>query len=548
MTRKFGVMCDSQFIKEWQYRSIEYILEKTNYSLELVILNSNKKQYKINSKNILYYLTKFLIIKTKQTRRRNIAELNAKCDNVYCNTVQRGTYSKYFYDDDIEKIKSYELDFILRFGFGIIRGRILNVCKYGIWSFHHGDEKKYRGETYCFWEIYNNDFVTGSILQILTDKLDGGKVLKKGYFKTQLHSYSKNIEQALELSSLWPSQICIEIINGTYRDKDQSTTNGRIYKAPTNSQMLKFCILLIRNKFRNIYSKYFTFDQWHVGYIRKNIQDVLLNKIDIKEIVWLSNKSNSRFIADPFLFSCGQKTILAVESLPYNTCKGEIEVYNKFLNSIEKKEEFSLIEPFHLSYPNIFKICDSLYCLPEAYSSNQLRLYEYKNKVWNKHVLIDNIRAIDPEIILYEGYYWLFFTMKNNFHDTLLYLYYSTNIFDNWCPHPLNPVIFDIRRARGAGKIQDINGSLIRFGQNYSRHKEGSISICRINKLNKLEYEEEILSEIKPLVHSFYPDKIHTINGVGNITVFDAAKIRNFLFSPGYFFSSVKHKFHESKG
>ena len=35
--------------------------------------------------------------------------------------------------------------FMLRVGFNIIRGEILNVPKYGVWSFHHDDEVKYRG-------------------------------------------------------------------------------------------------------------------------------------------------------------------------------------------------------------------------------------------------------------------------------------------------------------------------------------------------------------------------------------------------------------------
>ena len=80
---------------------------------------------------------------------------------------------------NIEEIKKYNLDFILKLSRGIIKGEILNTAEYGIWSFHHDDEMKYRGRPACFWEIYNNDPVTGAILQKLSNKLDLFKFIYK---------------------------------------------------------------------------------------------------------------------------------------------------------------------------------------------------------------------------------------------------------------------------------------------------------------------------------------------------------------------------------
>jgi len=86
---------------------------------------------------------------------------------------------RYFNAEDVATINKKDLDFILRFGFNIIRGEILNAARYGVWSFHHDDERKYRGSPPGFWELYYRDPVTGSILQRLTDRLDGGIVLKR---------------------------------------------------------------------------------------------------------------------------------------------------------------------------------------------------------------------------------------------------------------------------------------------------------------------------------------------------------------------------------
>lgn len=48
-------------------------------------------------------------------------------------------YSDSFQQTDVESIESYQLDFLLRFGFRILKGPILNAAKRGVWSYHHGD-------------------------------------------------------------------------------------------------------------------------------------------------------------------------------------------------------------------------------------------------------------------------------------------------------------------------------------------------------------------------------------------------------------------------
>ncbi len=124
-------------------------------------------------------------------RQVSIKDELINVDMIYSRTYKKGKYSQYFTESDLKKIKSYNLDMILRFGFNIIRGEILQLPTYGVWSFHHGDYLKYRGGPPAFWEIYNEDRWSGAILQRLTDKLDDGIVLYKSQFETDLSSYKK---------------------------------------------------------------------------------------------------------------------------------------------------------------------------------------------------------------------------------------------------------------------------------------------------------------------------------------------------------------------
>jgi len=66
-------------------------------------------------------------------------------ERMECAVMKRGRYSEYFTDEDIERIRAFKLDFLVKFGFGITRGAILDVARYGVWSFHHDDEARYRG-------------------------------------------------------------------------------------------------------------------------------------------------------------------------------------------------------------------------------------------------------------------------------------------------------------------------------------------------------------------------------------------------------------------
>jgi hypothetical protein len=98
-----------------------------------------------------------------------------------------------FPDEAIERIRAMHLDVLIRFGFNILRGEILQSARYGVWSYHHGDNEFYRGGPPCFWEMVEGNPLTGAMLQVLTEDLDAGRVLYKGLFATHAgSSWSQN--------------------------------------------------------------------------------------------------------------------------------------------------------------------------------------------------------------------------------------------------------------------------------------------------------------------------------------------------------------------
>ena len=108
-------------------------------------------------------------------------------------TPLRTRFVDRFRPEDVQRVRDAHPDVMLRFGFRIVKGDILGVAPlHGMWSLHHDDNRSYRGGPALFWEIYERNPESGTILQILTDALDGGKVLYRSIAATNFASLYKN--------------------------------------------------------------------------------------------------------------------------------------------------------------------------------------------------------------------------------------------------------------------------------------------------------------------------------------------------------------------
>ena len=70
----------------------------------------------------------------------------------------------YFEQSDVQTVLAHDLDVAVRFGFRILKGDALRIARYGVWSYHHGDNFVNRGGPAGFWEVMEDADVTGSVL------------------------------------------------------------------------------------------------------------------------------------------------------------------------------------------------------------------------------------------------------------------------------------------------------------------------------------------------------------------------------------------------
>ena len=542
---KVGILIDTFNSPHWIYDIINKINLSDYAEIVLYVKNKNVVETKLNlidrlkrifdnRKYILYFLFKKIDKLLYKNNSNLYRTFNLKSiiqqDVLEVSTIQT-KYSDRFYESDIKKIKCYDVDVFIRFGFKILRGEVLTkVSKYGIWSFHHADYKINRGGPAGFWEYLNQDGYTGITLQRLSEELDNGFIIDQSFSLTNINGYSKNLNNYYPKSSLIIQRNLHQLYTqgSSYFHKFKSNKYNSLpgfysyplYKKPKNTFLIKKLLKNLSKKFKNA----FYFNQWSLMYkFNKNSDSYSKSFYNFSRI----KPPNDRFWADPFVVFKNNKYFIFFEELIFKNDFAVISYIELQPNGEFSQPKVILKKDYHLSYPFIFEEKNEMYMIPETMGNNSIELYKCVNfpEKWSlQKVLINNIQAVDSTILKYDDKFWIFTNVKANEFVSVnedLYLFYSNSLNDDWIPHPQNPIISDIRFSRPAGKIFKENGKIYRPSQNGSNIYGYGIQINEIIVLNESEYKEVNVESIKPLWSNNLIGT-HTINHDNNLTVIDA--------------------------
>lgn len=526
---RMGIMCHGHSFPAWAAECIEKTLE-LDFVEPVLLIRDVSTPYKPKSAIDKWLKYPYRLLFNRVYLRfgpnrtsmmyKNLRSVLGDVPMIDCLVTKKGNHSQYFIEEDVNKVKSYQPDFILRFGFNIIRGEILNAATYGVWSYHHSDEQVYRGGPAGFWEIFKGDPVTGAVLQKLNEKLDGGIILKKGWYKTIDKSWTANFDQILWGTTDWIKQTCIDIHNGHTQafEQEPSKTSAPIYRFPNNWEMFVFIIRRTRNALRFHWNELFRAEKWNVATTQKSIDEILESGIDDTDLSWLPEAPAGTYLADPFI---SHGSILA-ERYSYQDQKGFIaQVPLHSPNEVSPAIE----ESFHLSYPFTFVQENKQYCIPEALENNSVTLYGRTNDSWTKAAtLINHFPAVDPTLVHYNNKFWLFCTNQDAGPNTNLFLFHSENLEGPFKAHAANPVKCDIKSARPAGRIIERDGKLIRPAQDCSNTYGGRIVFNEIQKLTETEFGEKPIRMLEPPKSSRYDAGLHNIDHTDKLVCIDGKR------------------------
>ncbi len=219
-----------------------------------------------------------------------------------------------------------------------------------------------------------------------------------------------------------------------------------------------------------------------------NISNPVLTAKDVSDI-------DASFVADPFMIVENNKSFMFFEVMNINSGKGEIGYAESTNLKDWEYKKIVIDEPFHLSYPYVFKYDDTYYLIPESRDDLSVRLYKaisFPDKWEYVGNLLSGYRYSDPSLLRHNNKWWLFVATGGD----ILNLYYSDKLLGEWKPHKLNPIVkFNSKIARPGGRIINIDDKIYRFPQDGSAGYGTQVFAFEITELTESTYSEHIVSE-----------------------------------------------------
>jgi methionyl-tRNA formyltransferase len=517
---RFAILLNGVHLYPWQIKVLEE-LKKTGLA-ECVLLIT-RKETPLPKKNFFQKLTqKHLFFEQYKKRKLNTGLYRPThyppfdaIEKMDVTTIRSKKNAEQLEAADLEKIRSFHPDFILRFGFGILKGEILTVAKWGIWSFHHGDEQEMRGGPSGFWELVKNKSLQGVILQQLTEKLDAGKIILKRHYSVVKDSYTANVAKLHVHSADMPAQAVRMIAQGLIIPDawEPVKTNAPIYHYPGNFQFLLFIVKMFFNKLKASYIRIFKQENWVIGYRTEG------------EYKYIAPQKNEEYFADPFILHHQNNPFIIAEHYSYKTRKGNIVLIQPGLNQVKTLINKST----HLSYPFVFEENGNTYIIPEESNTGKVNLYQ-----WNEAKMeLDLVQTlmdqplVDPSLLYHEGKYYLFAGIKGQLPNEKLFIFYADQLKGPYQSHPCNPVKCTTQGSRMGGGFIKQEGMLLRPGQYSLQHYGEKLVFFQIEKLSPVEYLESFHSEMAPAKNAPFKCGLHNYHKNGNFEVIDLKMMRS---------------------
>lgn len=519
---KIGIIVDDLNLNFINKEIIYNLSNNEKFKIDTIILKK-KNQNNISNVLIKYFLELIIFIEKiifiNFFKIKTVDNINLKkiCSNII------NIENLEFNDDELTKISDKNLDLILKMEKGNIKGKILEIPKFGVISCRFDDKNIGFVGPVGFWQVYFKK--TSSSFTIIKHKNNDGEneIIFEGSLPTKNFYYHNKIF-IFKQTAKYIDIVCQKIY--------ENNLNIKLEKfSPLPSKHPKFFEVFYYLTKNILFFFFKLFEKisgrksyWKVGFKEDNFENY-----DFKSFTIINDLEKNRFLADPFLFKHNNFNYLFAEDYNFNKKKGVISCYQ--LNKDKYKYiGKALEEDFHLSFPFIFQYNNEIFMCPETHKINEIRLYQSTNfpLSWKyKTTLIRNIYAIDTIIFEKDNIWWLLTTTDKNGIDDLseLSIFYSKDgpLTNNWIPHKLNPIYVDPLKARNGGILFQ-KDEIFRINQKIDFNSYGKeFNVNKIIKVDENNFEEKLIKNIKP---DFFKNIFgtHHMNNNEDYTVFDFLK------------------------
>ena len=197
------------------------------------------------------------------------------------------------------------------------------------------------------------------------------------------------------------------------------------------------------------------------------------------------------FVADPFMVREGDRWYMFFEVYNRESGKGEIGLAISMDGFRWEYDRIVLEEPFHMSYPYVFKWRDQYFMIPESSRDSSIRLYKAIRfpSEWSLVKVILQGEFHDSSILYHDDTFWLFTCTDPSFR--VLSLYTSAELTGPWVEHPKSPIVTENSRiARPGGRVLLVDNHPVRFAQDCYPIYGSSVRAFKITTLTNNDYSE----------------------------------------------------------
>jgi hypothetical protein len=436
-----------------------------------------------------------------------------------------------FADADVQTIKAWRLDVILRMGSGILRGGILDAAMHGILSFHHGDNRTHRGGPAGFWEVLEQRDCTGYIVQRLTEALDAGEVLARGelgtkprYLLNQHHLYKCSLQTMLDVLAR------IEREGAHPREAPVVDWYAPpVYSVPRVADTLRYLGAQARRAAAGVVRRLL---------VQRNAWELRVFRGDWRRLVAARAQAlpmpRGTFWADPFVVRGASDNVIFFEEYEFARGKAHIAALVGTGDGGFSYAGPVLRTPYHLSFPFVFEYRGQRYLCPETHEARRIELWRCVSwpLEWRfERVLMDGVEACDSMLAERGGRWWLLTNLERDgagdFSRELHVFHADSPLAERWTPHAANPVVTGASRARNAGLLQR-DSRLYRLAQAQGFDRYGrALGLYEVTALSPEGYAEQPVARLEP-ARGRGELGLHHLSASEDLVVFDVLRAHRF--------------------
>ena len=312
--------------------------------------------------------------------------------------------------------------------------------------------------------------------------------------------------------------------------KPRSGREGALFVAPgvpSHTELLRYCARLAEKLVQRGFEAIAQRLRMRPGMFHLRVEQEQSLTLFAPQLGKKTRPDDNSYYADPFLVERDGESWCLFERYDYAARRGSI--WAGRLEADRIVEMRSAIDPgYHLSFPFPIEHGGELFVMPEACTNKRLEVWRCVNfpDEWELHATaLEGTMIADSALAEIDGEWWIFANIATDpFGDVSSELHlYRTSGPDlaHVEPHRLNPVVFDSRMARNAGRIHRVGDKLFRPAQDNSHGTYGyGLQIMRIDAVGAEEYREHSARHVVPDFDSGVIG-IHHIDRLGDRVIYD---------------------------